>query len=322
MISGLAFHGQGKEVMNILEAMQVTNIRPNAVTFTSLLFACGHAGLVNEGLVLFYSMGSGFGVTPTIQHYGCIVDLLGRAGRLQEAYNFVIEMPLQPDKILWRSLLAACKIHGNSTMGEKVGRHLLQLQGESGMVDTISRCEDSIALSNVYASAGRWKDLEIVREKMKDKCIQTEPGYSSVQLPRPNITTTRSTVNATGTGVGTQGQQRQRNPTWVRRTTNVEADAPATEEAVVAPVTIVPDDVVSHIQEPHNSPDTTSLVDASSSDNHLAIVVAPVRITISNQFQALTDEVDMDTYQDLEGVNPLNQPQEVAAEGNFCSLLP
>ncbi|KAF9604615.1 hypothetical protein IFM89_008881 [Coptis chinensis] len=182
MISGLALHGQGKSVLNILEAMQVTNIRPNAVTFTSLLFACGHAGLVNEGLVLFYSMGSRFGVTPNIQHYGCIVDLLGRAGRLQEAYNFVIEMPLQPDKILWRSLLAACKIHGNSTMGEKVGKHLLQLQEESGTVDTVSRCEDFIALSNVYASTGRWKDLEMVREKMKDKCIQAEPGYSSVQL--------------------------------------------------------------------------------------------------------------------------------------------
>ncbi|KAF9622342.1 hypothetical protein IFM89_031145 [Coptis chinensis] len=120
----------------------------------------------------------------------------------------------------------------------------------------------------------------------------------SIQQPRPNITATRSTVNDTSTGVA--------------------LEAPATEEAVVTPITILPEDVVTQIQEPQKSPDTTTPVDA----NHLAIIVAPVRITISNQFQALIDEVDMDTCQELEGVNPLNQPQEVAVKGDFYSLLP
>ncbi|XP_010274289.1 PREDICTED: pentatricopeptide repeat-containing protein At3g18970 [Nelumbo nucifera] len=179
MMAGLAMHGRGKEALELLGAMEAQGTRPNAVTFTCLLFACCHAGLVEEGLRLFHTMSRDFGITPQIQHYGCVVDLLGRAGRLQEAYEFIIQMPVKPDAILWRSLLAACRVHGNVAMGEKVGKLLLQLQ--PGLLNkSFSACEDYIALSNVYALAERWGDVEMVRDVMKVKGIKTKPSWAVV----------------------------------------------------------------------------------------------------------------------------------------------
>nr|CAN74807.1 hypothetical protein VITISV_022137 [Vitis vinifera] len=174
-------HGRGKEALELLDEMVAYGVKPNAVTFTSLFSACCHAGLVEEGLQLFHSMRSKFGVTPGIQHYGCIVDLLGRAGHLKEAYDFVRGMPVEPDAILWRSLLSACKVHRDVVMGEEVGKLLLQLQPQQSFADLVAASEDFIALSNVYASAERWEDVETVREAMKVKGIETKPGCSSVQ---------------------------------------------------------------------------------------------------------------------------------------------
>ncbi|KAL6325716.1 hypothetical protein AAG906_024534 [Vitis piasezkii] len=171
MITGLARHGRGKEALELLDEMVAYGVKPNAVTFTSLFSACCHAGLVEEGLQLFHSMRSKFGVTPGIQHYGCIVDLLGRAGHLKEAYDFVREC----------HLLSACKVHRDVVMGEEVGKLLLQLQPQQSFADLVAASEDFIALSNVYASAERWEDVETVREAMKVKGIETKPGCSSVQ---------------------------------------------------------------------------------------------------------------------------------------------
>ena len=109
MVTGLAIHGRGKEAIRFLDLMRVCGVKPNAVTFTSLFLACCHAGLVEEGLGLFDNMKSKWDLEPNIQHYGCIVDLLGRAGQLNEAYRFIMGMPVKPDAILWRSLLSACK---------------------------------------------------------------------------------------------------------------------------------------------------------------------------------------------------------------------
>ncbi|KAG6700665.1 hypothetical protein I3843_08G118500 [Carya illinoinensis] len=181
MATGLAIHGRGKEALELLDAMWAYGIRPNGVTCTSLLFACCHVGLVEEGLHLFDKMKSKFGVMPGMQHYGCIVDLLGRAGHLKEAYEFIRGMPVEPDPILWRSLLSACKVHGDVATGEKVGKLLLQLHPEKSAVDFVLRGEDYVALSNVYASAERWKDMETVRQKMKIKGIENKPGCSSIQ---------------------------------------------------------------------------------------------------------------------------------------------
>ncbi|MBA0860386.1 hypothetical protein Goshw_017184 [Gossypium schwendimanii] len=162
MGTGLAVHGRGKEALELLDAMEGSGIKPNPVTFTSLFSACCHTGLVEGGLHLFHSMRSRFGLEPQIQHYGCIVDLLGRAGYLNEAYDFIIEMPIKPDAVLWRSLLSACTVHGDLAMAEKVGKILLRLEPPKNSLHMPITSEDYIALSNVYASTGRWRQVEML----------------------------------------------------------------------------------------------------------------------------------------------------------------
>ncbi|KAF3945189.1 hypothetical protein CMV_028412 [Castanea mollissima] len=181
MSTGLAIHGRANEALELLDSMGASGIKPNVVTFTSLLSACCHVGLVEEGLHLFDKMRNKFGVLPVMQHYGCMVDLLGRAGHLKEAYEFIMGMPIEPDAIIWRSLLSSCKVHGDVIMGEKVGKLLLQLQPEKSDANLTVRSEDFVALSNVYATAERWGEVEIVRKEMKVKGIDNKPGCSSVQ---------------------------------------------------------------------------------------------------------------------------------------------
>lgn len=181
MTTGLAIHGKGEKALEVLYKMGGCGVKPNEVTFTCLLLACCHAGLVEEGLRLFCDMEREFGVTPRIQHYGCIVDLLGRAGKLKECYNFIVGMPVSPDAVIWRSLLGACKIHGDVVMGEKVGKFLLQLKEHSCAELAPDLSQDYVALSNVYASAERWMDVETVRKKMKTKGVLNIAGFSSVQ---------------------------------------------------------------------------------------------------------------------------------------------
>ncbi|XP_020224841.1 pentatricopeptide repeat-containing protein At3g18970 [Cajanus cajan] len=180
MTTGLAIHGKGKQALEVLYKMGAYGVKPNEATFTSFLSACCHGGLVEEGLQLFHEMKRTFGVTPQIPHYGCIVDLLGRAGKLREAYDFIMRMPINPDIVMWRSLLGACKIHGDVVMGEKVGKFLLQLE-ERSCAELAPKSEDYVALSNVYALAEKWDEVETVRRKMKVKSILNKAGSSSVQ---------------------------------------------------------------------------------------------------------------------------------------------
>ncbi|KAK3188677.1 hypothetical protein Dsin_028238 [Dipteronia sinensis] len=105
-------------------------------------------------------------------------EMITGAGHLNEAYKFIMRMPVKADAILWRSLLSACNVHGNVVMGEKVGKILLQLQPESISDDLTGTSEDYVALSNVYTSAGRWQEVESLRKEMKIKKIETEPGCS------------------------------------------------------------------------------------------------------------------------------------------------
>ncbi|CAN0920405.1 Pentatricopeptide repeat-containing protein At3g18970 [Linum grandiflorum] len=177
MATGLAIHGKGKEAMEVFEAMAGSGVQPNLVTFTSLLSACCHAGLVEEGLCLFEMMQVKWRLQPGLQHYGCIVDLLGKAGYLREAYRFIKGMPVAADGVLWRSLLSSSIVHGDVELGEEIGKILLQLHQE-----TRNSSDDYVALSNVYASAERWKEVEKVRSVMKVKSIAVNrPGSSFVQ---------------------------------------------------------------------------------------------------------------------------------------------
>lgn len=174
IIQGLASNGRGRDALNIFSKMLDLNIKPNAITFIGALSACSHAGLVDEGRRLFDSMSTDHGIKPRIEHYGCMVDMLGRAGLIDEAYQFIKTMPVQPNAIIWRTLLASCRVHKNVKIGEESLKQIVILAPKhSG---------DYILLSNIYASVGRWEDAGRVRGQMREDGIKKTPGCSLIEV--------------------------------------------------------------------------------------------------------------------------------------------
>eukprot|EP01018_Ginkgo_biloba_P023741 Gb_23967 [translate_table: standard] len=174
MIAGHGMHGQGESALNLFHQMQETGMKPNDITFVALLSACSHAGLVDEGCKFFDCMIQDYCTAPTLQHYACIVDLLGRAGYLDEAHDFIQKMPLEPDAGIWGALLGACRIHCNTSLAEHVSRHLLELEPENPGY--------YVLLSNIYAAAGRWDSVAKVRSRMKDMGVEKKPGCSWIEV--------------------------------------------------------------------------------------------------------------------------------------------
>lgn len=173
MILAYGMHGYGKDALVLFDLMQQADAKPNRITFINVLSACSHAGLLDEGFECF-GMIQDYGITPSLEHYACIVDLLGRAGRLDEAHDFIKRMPVQPDVDLWGALLGACKIHGNIELGEHVAACILHLEPEN--------TGHYILLSNTYAASGRWDDVEKVRKMMKGRCLKKTPGCSFIEV--------------------------------------------------------------------------------------------------------------------------------------------
>ncbi|KAL3819463.1 hypothetical protein ACJIZ3_005368 [Penstemon smallii] len=173
MISGLASNGYGRDAIEAFELMLKEGISPDDQTFTGVLSACSHSGLVNEGRKFFNSMKTNFGVRPNIHHYGCMVDLLGRAGLLEEAYDLINSMKIQPDATMWRTLLGACRIHLHVALGERVINNLIELKAQEA--------GDYVLLLNIYSSLGNWDKVIEVRKLMKDKGIQTTPASSTIE---------------------------------------------------------------------------------------------------------------------------------------------
>jgi pentatricopeptide repeat protein len=174
MIAGYGMHGQGKEALARFSEMQKAGLKPTHITFIAVLSACSHAGLVNEGLHYFNCMSHDHCITPMQEHYACTVDLLGRAGHLDEAYNFVKKMPLEPSASVWGALLLACRICCNAELGEYVLEHLLRLEPENTGA--------FILLSDIYVSTGRWDDVAKVRTKLNDKVLRKSPGCSWIEI--------------------------------------------------------------------------------------------------------------------------------------------
>ncbi|KAB2633517.1 pentatricopeptide repeat-containing protein [Pyrus ussuriensis x Pyrus communis] len=141
-----------------------------------VLYACSHAGLVDEGCEYFSKMRDLYGIEPAIEHYGCIVDLYGRAGKLQKACDFVRELPISPNAVIWRTLRGACSIHGNVELAEQVKEVLSKLDPDNS--------GDYVLLSNVYAVAGKWKDVAALRRSMADQRIKKAPGWSAIEVDR------------------------------------------------------------------------------------------------------------------------------------------
>ncbi|KAK7387606.1 hypothetical protein VNO78_28522 [Psophocarpus tetragonolobus] len=174
IIVGTAQHGQAEEALALYDGMVLSGVKPNEVTFVGLIHACSHAGLVSKGKALFRSMVEDCGITPSLQHYTCLLDLFSRSGHLDEAENLVRAMPVNPDEPTWAALLSACKHHGNTQMAVRIANHLLNLKLEDP--------SSYILLSNVYAGAGMWKNVSKVRKLMLVMDVKKEPGYSSVDL--------------------------------------------------------------------------------------------------------------------------------------------
>ncbi|KAI9186938.1 hypothetical protein LWI28_022490 [Acer negundo] len=174
MMAGYGMHGHCKEALELFGDMERLGVKPNNITFIGLLNACSHAGLVAEGKKLFEKMVCDFGLVPKIEHYGCMVDLLGRAGLLDEAHEMIKSMPLRLNTIVWGALLAASKLHKNRNIAEVATRELLEMEPQSRGYNVL--------MSNIYAEENRWNDVARVRRDMKDTRVRREPGVSSVEV--------------------------------------------------------------------------------------------------------------------------------------------
>ncbi|KAL5716432.1 hypothetical protein ACHQM5_018121 [Ranunculus cassubicifolius] len=174
MIMGLAYHGNAKDSVTVLSQMERIGVKPNDITYIGALSACNHSGLVQEGRLHFSNMSTKHGLRPTVEHYACMVDLLGRAGYLDEATEMVDNMAVPPDSIIWGALLSACRIHRDVYLADKIAENIL-----SSPEPNMGFC---ILLSNIYASAGRWKDVARVRRFVKEKRIKKPSGCSWIEL--------------------------------------------------------------------------------------------------------------------------------------------
>lgn len=174
MIAAYGYHGKGKEALDLFRMMLSCAILPNKVTFVSLLYACSHAGLIEEGIRFFDSMWEEHAVRPDVKHYTCMVDLLGRAGRLDEAVKLIETMAVEKDERLWSALLGACRIHGNMELAEKAANSLLELQPQNP--------GHYVLLSNIYAKAGKWEKVAKFRDMMTQRKLKKVPGWTWIEV--------------------------------------------------------------------------------------------------------------------------------------------
>ncbi|KAF8663125.1 hypothetical protein HU200_055725 [Digitaria exilis] len=174
-IGGLAAHGRAHEAVRLFELMDRDGgVKPNGVTFVGLLSACSHAGLLDEGQCYFDRMKDSYGIEPGVEHYGCLVDLLGRSGQVQRALDTVRGMPVPADAKIWGSLLSACRSHGNVEIAVVAAEQLVKL--EPGDVGNL------VMLANVYAAAGRWDDVLSIRKAIRSKSTRKTPGCSMIEV--------------------------------------------------------------------------------------------------------------------------------------------
>lgn len=176
MIAGYAQHGLGMESLLLFQQMIESNLPPSSITFISVLCACAHTGNVDEGWKYFKMMSEKFKIEPEAEHYSCMIDLLGRAGQLNEAERLIETMPYNPGTIGWGSLLRACRTHGNVELAEKAANKCLQLDSSNAV--------PHVMLAHVYASAGRWEEVAKARKLMRDKQLKKKPGCSWIEFDK------------------------------------------------------------------------------------------------------------------------------------------
>ncbi|XP_071717474.1 putative pentatricopeptide repeat-containing protein At1g74400 [Rutidosis leptorrhynchoides] len=171
MITGYAIHGRAKEALALFKQMTDTKIVPNDVTFIGVLMACSHVCNVDDGKHYFKKMVHFYGIKPRMSHYGCMVDLLCRAGCLQEAKDFILEMPVKANAVLWRTLLGACSIRGEIDLAEEARGRLMEFEE--------NLAGDDVIMGNIYASKGIWDKKEITRGRINERRV---PGCSWIEV--------------------------------------------------------------------------------------------------------------------------------------------
>lgn len=174
MLSSLAQHGMGKEAIETFFKMVKFGVKPNRITFVVLLNACSHSGLVQEGLSFFETMSSNYDVLPDQEHYACIIDLLGRAGRFSEVLAQIKKMPCEPDDHIWNALLGVCRIHGNVELGRMAAELLIELDPQSPAA--------YLLLSSIYGVLGMWENVEKVRQLMDERHVRKEQAVSWLEI--------------------------------------------------------------------------------------------------------------------------------------------
>ncbi|CAL5050560.1 unnamed protein product [Urochloa decumbens] len=174
MIMAFAVHGLWREALVLFHKLRMAGVKPDGITLLGVILACTHGGLVDEGKLLFNSMREEFGLKPRIEHYGCMVDLLGRAGLLKEAEGLIVNMPVEPDAVIWGALLGACSFHGNIELAEIAVDKLMHLEPQN--------TANLVILSNIYASCGKWDGVAQVWKLLREKDHKKSAGYSFIEL--------------------------------------------------------------------------------------------------------------------------------------------
>lgn len=174
IMSGYAMHGKAKETIEIFDMMQRSGQKPDVISITCVLSACSQNGLTDEGWHYFNSMPKEHGIEPRLEHYACMVTLLGRAGKLEEAYSLIYEMPMEPDACIWGSLLSSCRVHNNIGLGEIAAEKLFVLEPRNP--------GNYVILSNIYATKAMWSQVDRVRDMMNQKGLRKNPGCSWIEV--------------------------------------------------------------------------------------------------------------------------------------------
>ncbi|XP_050232447.1 pentatricopeptide repeat-containing protein At1g20230-like [Mercurialis annua] len=174
MIIASSMHGNGGESLMLFHKMLAIGVKPNSVTFVGVLSGCSHSQLADEGLLIFHSMGSRHSITPEADHYSCMVDVLSRAGRLEQAYEFIQKMPIEPTAAAWGALLGACRVYKNVDLGRVAASKLFEIEPRNP--------GNYVLLSNILVTAKLWVEASEIRKKMRDKGLAKTPGRSWVQV--------------------------------------------------------------------------------------------------------------------------------------------
>ncbi|PON92828.1 DYW domain containing protein [Trema orientale] len=174
IMSGYAMHGKAKETIELFHIMQRNGQKPDFISFTCVLSACSQNGLTDKGWYYFNKMSKEHGIEARLEHYACMVTLLSRAGKLEDAYSMIKDMPIEPDACVWGALLSSCRVHNNVSLGEASAKKLFKLEPRNP--------GNYVILSNIYASKGMWDDVDRVRDMMNQKGLRKNPGCSWIEV--------------------------------------------------------------------------------------------------------------------------------------------